>query len=299
MNKSTIVLCFLAPLLFSCGDNASSTDDAMASLADSTIMVKQKISNEAIKNIIQSIPSPIEISLLLKESGSVYNKTILNPHENYKNYNNQFKKAINLGIYSTDLGYVNIYSQNGDALDYLTAVKRLADDLNIGQFFDLETIKNMAMSSNNMEELLYMTMSNFEKINNYLQDKNRTEQSILILTGGWLEAVHISCLMAEQKQNVELNEKIGEQKIILEKLVLLLNYYKQNQELALLLEDLNKLQEVYNDIDISYVYKESTMKEVDGMLVIVDESSSQVSITQEQLESIGALVRDIRKKIIS
>ena len=70
-----------------------------------------------------SIPSPIQTAMLIKNSGANYNKDILNEPSKITNYNTNFKKAINLGIYGADLGYVTMYDQTQDAIAFLTAVK--------------------------------------------------------------------------------------------------------------------------------------------------------------------------------
>ena len=66
--------------------------------------------------MLQQIPSPLEISVLLKESGTKYDHDLLNSPDNLASYNSNYKKALNLGIFGTDLGYTNIYEQNQDGI---------------------------------------------------------------------------------------------------------------------------------------------------------------------------------------
>jgi hypothetical protein len=264
---------------------------------DSTSQAQQKISEQAIGDIIKSIPSPIEISVLIKESGGDYDKNFLNGEENYTKYNSTFKKALNLGIYGADLGYINIYNKNTDALLYLSSIKNLADELNIGQFYDFATIKRLASNSNNMDSLLQITTMNFERINDFLYEQKRSEQCVLILTGGWLEALHISCQVGKKSNNELIIEKIGEQKIVLDQLLLLLSNYKHQANIRFLYDELTALKQVYNKITITYEYHEPTMKEVDGMLMIVDESKSKVNITPQQVEEVVKIVSNLRSKI--
>jgi hypothetical protein len=55
----------------------------------------------------------------------------------------------------------------------------------------------------------------------------------LILTGGWLEALHITCQVAKKNPaNEKLIEKIGEQKIILDNIKLMLEFYTQDPHIA-------------------------------------------------------------------
>lgn len=288
----------LAFLLLSCS-GGSTNEELLKEASAVSAKPQKKVSDEVVSNILNSIPSPLEISSIIKESGGKYNSDILNSPSNSSRYNTSFKKAINLGIYSTDLGYINIYEQNTDALLFLASVKKLADGLNIGQFFDMATIKNLATNSDNIDSLMRITTGNFENINRFLQKNQRSEQSVFILTGGWIEALHISCQVAAKNDNPQLMEKIGEQKIILDQLILLLSNYSGDLNVDELSADLKALQKIYNEITISYEYREPTMKEVDGMLVIVDESESKVNITKQHLNSITEITGKLRGKIIN
>jgi hypothetical protein len=289
---------FLVAMAGCAGEVKTNEELAMESVQSDSTAAVPAISDEAIADILNSIPSPLEISTMIKESGGEYSTTILNNYENSKNYNSSYKKAINLGIYSTDLGYINIYGQSKDALTYLSSVKDLADGLNIGHFFDMGTIKRLALNSSNVDSLLIITTGNFEKINQFLQKNKRSEQSVLMLAGGWIEALHISCKVYNQNKNTALREKIGEQKIILDQLMLLLGNYPDDPNIKALQDNFKKLQSVYNTIEITYVYKESKMKEVDGMLVIEDESESKINVTDEHVKSITEITENIRKDII-
>ncbi len=295
-------LCFSLVVLFlySCGSNNSADEQAILDSVDSIAVETPQISEDVIADIVQQIPSPLEISVLLKESGSAYDNSILNTDENASNYNSNASKALNLGIYGTDLGYTNIYKQNQDALGYIGAIRDLADGLSIGQFFDFSTIRKLATNSNNLDSLLLITTKNFNKINTYLQDQKRSNLSILLLTGGWLEALHITCQVYQKNpDNVVLKEKIGEQKIILEQIQLLLSLYAGDPSITELSEQLNQLQGVFDQIEITTTYAESTFEEVDGVLMIVDNSTSSINITDQNIADITRLTSSIRSKIIN
>jgi hypothetical protein len=225
---------------------------------------------------------------------------MLNTPDNTSKYNSNYKKALNLGIYGTDLGYTNIYAQNNDGIKYLKSIKQLADELNIGQFFDIETIGKLASNSKNLDSLLLVTTQNFNSINTYLQGQGRSNLSVLLLTGGWLEAVQITCQVAgKDTKNKELKEKIGEQKIILEQIVLLFSFYKEDENMASLLNDLTNLKAAFDKINITYVHKEPTSKVVDGVLMIQDNSTTTIDVTDEDIKNITGITNSIRNKIAS
>lgn len=290
----------VALFLWSCGGGKKPDDQAFLNSLEDSTKKGPTIDEEVINSILQQIPSPLEISVLLKESGTKYNAGILNTADNLSKYNSNYKKALNLGVYGTDLGYTNIYEKNEDGIKYLSSIKSLADGLNIGQFFDIETIGRLATNSKNLDSLLLITTQNFNSINHYLQTQSRANLSVLLLTGGWVEAMQITCqVAAKDPKNKELMEKIGEQKIILEQIVLLLGFYKDDANMASLLKDMGDLKTAFDKINIIYTYKESSMEIVDGVAVIKDNSTTTINITEEDIKNITSLTNSIRSKIIS
>ena len=257
------------------------------------------ISAEAMEDIIRAVPSPIEIASLIKESGAKYSKDILNQPENVKNYSTSFKKALNLGIYGADLGYVNIYNEAQATVLYLASVKQLAEDLKVGQFFDFETIKRLSENNTNMDSILYITTSDFEKMDLYLREKKRRNTSVAILSGGWVEALYISTQISKTFKNDQLKERVGEQKITLNEIILLLTVFKDDSQFTTLMNDMMDLKQIYDKVDITYTYEEPVTKEENGMIIIQDKSSSKVTITQEQVNAITEKIAQMRNKIIS
>lgn len=290
----------IALLALGCSSGKKPDEQAFLESLDSTKTAGPGVDEEVINSILDQIPSPLEISLLLKESGSKYNPELLNSTNNLPKYNSNYRKALNLGVYGTDLGYTNIYGQNQDGIKYISSIKSLADDLNIGQFFDVETIGRLATNSKNLDSLLLITTLNFNHINHYLQSQSRDNLSVLLLTGGWLEAMQITCqAAAKNPDNKELQEKIGEQKIILEQILLLFSFYEGDENMSSLHTDLKQLKAAFDKININYTYKESTMEIVNGVAVIKDNSTTTIDITPQNVEEIKNLTNSIRNKIIS
>ena len=291
---------FLLGLFTACSSPNKSEDQAFAEALENTRLEDHAISGE-VNDILQRIPSPLEISVLLKESGRKYNGAFLNSPDNLSRYNTNYKRALNLGIYGTDLGYTNIYEQRQDGIKYMATIKDLANELNIGQFFEMETIGRLVSNSDNLDSLLLITTQNFNTINDYLQSENRSHLSVLFLTGGWLEALHITCEVAKANpDNNQLQETIGGQKIILENIMHLLSFYKEHdQSMATLLMDMEKLKESFDKVTITTVYKPSTFEVIDGVMVVKDNSSSTIEITEADIQSITSVAQNIRTKIIS
>ena len=91
--KFTRLICVLSfsATLLGCG--GSDNEKAFEEVAhhDTELISEPQISTEALVDIINSIPPPIELSVLIKEVGGPYSKGILNPTDNSSKYNTNMK----------------------------------------------------------------------------------------------------------------------------------------------------------------------------------------------------------------
>jgi hypothetical protein len=285
-------------VLSSCGGNNNGKDKLdVNSLLEEQAANNIEIPAESMRAIIESIPSPIEIGMIIKNSGNGFDESLLNSQDNSSLYNSDKEKALSIGIYSGDLGYINIYEKPFLTVNYLGTIKKLADDISIGQFFDLDLIKRLASNNEKMDSLIFLTTSNFNKVDAFLRTQKRTNMSILMVTGTWIEGLYIATKNYQAGENQQIMEWIGNQKVIIDQLVLGLSAFKNDPYFTRLSADLNELKEVYNNITITYEYHEPESVEVDGRLVIIDKSTSKVNITAEQVKSICNLVGEIRTRI--
>jgi hypothetical protein len=257
-----------------------------------------EISQEAMDDIVQNISSPVEIAALLKSVGVPYSKNYLANTDNIDNYNTSFEKALGLGIYGADLGYQNMYNKTGSVIDYISAIKTLADGIRVGQFFDFSTLKRLVSNNQNLDSLMTISVQNFNQMDRYLNENNRSNLSSLIVAGVWIESMYLLCASIKDSPNTELSEKIGEQKIIFGNLMLLLKNYERDPKFKDLIGNFSEIQALFNEVTITNVMGEPEMIEEDGMLVIKQNDKQTIEISDETLFKIIDKTVEVRNKII-
>src|SRR5258705_322261 len=89
-------------VFWACSGNKKNEEQAFLETLDSAAANAPVIDEQVISSILEQIPSPLETSVLLKQSGSRYNEDLLNTPGNVSKYNANFDRALNLGIYGTD-----------------------------------------------------------------------------------------------------------------------------------------------------------------------------------------------------
>ncbi|MFP4489059.1 MAG: hypothetical protein ACLFN1_07125, partial [Bacteroidales bacterium] len=141
----------------------------------------EKLSHEAIDDIVQNIGSPVEIASLLIDLEVPFISEHLASIDQAENLSTNFQKALRLGVYGADLGYLNIYDKTGDAVETLSTINRLADGLRVGQFFNFETLKKLAVNKSNIDSLLFMSVHSYNQIDEYLRENDRGYLSALMI----------------------------------------------------------------------------------------------------------------------
>ncbi|WP_016778643.1 hypothetical protein [Anaerophaga thermohalophila] len=298
-----LVIIISANMFFSCAGGSDKKEKAQEDelmLPDSLKGdAPLKLSEEIIGDVIQNISSPVEMANLIKSTGVDFSQQILNNPENISNYSTSFKRALNLGVYSADLGYINSYDKSNIVVSYLLAVKSLADGIRVGQFFDFEGLKRMATNSSNLDSLMQISVTSFNQMDSYLRNQNRSNVSALIITGAWVEGLYIASDVIEKTNDEELISRLGEQKEIVDILYIILKNYEQNNNFKELISYIEDLKKLYKNVKITREVGEPKTIEQDGMLVIVQDEISHVEVSPEDLGTIIEKIKDIRSYIVS
>jgi hypothetical protein len=289
--RKTILLLSASTLLMAgCGDNKSKDEDELPPV-DSTQTTILNVNGE-----IFSIPSPIQTAFLIKGSGANYSKDILNPANKSTQYATNFSKALNLGIYGADLGYVTIYDQTQDAIGYLNSAKKLADELGVSGAFDPATIERFTKNLGNKDSMLVLVGVAYRSSDAYLKNNDRTDVSGLVLAGGWLESLYFATNVYKTKPNEDVKRRIAEQKSSLQSLIKLLTQFYSQPEYTKFIDNLNDLSTVFDGIEFKYTYQKPVTDDQKKLTNI--NSLSEVSITPEQIETITQKVKAIRAQIV-
>lgn len=223
-----------------------------AELNDTLFSESMAISQQAMSKIIDNLSSPVEIAALLKKVGAPFSQNALANPDALTFLTTENQQAFFLGIYGSDLGYLNIYNKRSSVVNYLATIKKLSESLRIGQFFDFATLKRLATNDKNLDSLIFISVHSFNQMDDYLRTNKRGNLSTLIITGTWIEGLYLATTMYSQNPHPELAERIGEQKIVLADLLLVLNNYNKDPYFSSLIDRLNPIKRLFDQVTITY-----------------------------------------------
>jgi len=297
MTKKLISLFVVSILIFGCKSGRSDPEQYVPEdILNEGVL---EINEEVMQDIVQNISSPVEMAALVKSLNVDFSNKYLAPTQRVDELTTSFHQAFFLGVYAADLGYLNIYNKNNSVIEYITAIKTLADGVRVGQFFDFTTLKRLSQSSQNLDSLMYISVHSFNQMDKYLRSDKRSNLSTLMVTGIWIEGLYLATQVAKSNPHPQLAERIGEQKLIMGDLMIILENYKSDKNFAKLIDQLNTLKSEFNEVEITIKKGEPEMVEENGMLTIIQHDMSIVDISPEKLNSIITKTEQIRNKLIS
>jgi hypothetical protein len=249
------------------------------------------------ENSLFPLPSPYQAATLIKKKNIPFDESIASPIENYKNFSTAFKKALNLGVYGTDLSYLNIYDRTPESISYLSVIKNLSDQLGISSSFDGSFFASIEKNINNKDSILVLLSKTYRSTDSYLRVNDRKNMGALILAGGWVESLYILTKIQKNCTDREIINRIGEQKHPLDNLIEILTpYYYKSPEFSTLLDGLIDLAYEFDGVIYTYSYKEPKI-DVEKKLMIIN-SESRVVMSEYHLETVSKKIEAIRNQII-
>lgn len=283
-------------LLTGCGgkDNQSelADKDDLGELPSDTTEV-----GEATANFIISLPNPIQVANLIKGAGARYEGKILNPESNVNNYTTATDQALNLGVYSADLAFANVYDKKQESLKYFSVVRKLAESVGVGNVFTKDLQNRVNVNQDKQDSLEKIFADTFTRVHSELRSNKREKYLALMFVGGWTESVYIATELWKFNPVKPLGDRIAEQGSALKDLIQMVEQHKSEEgfteihtQLTDLSKEFDKMREDYKPGEAKKDPKTETVN-VDNKVIF--------NYTDDQIKSINQKIAAIRKGLVS
>jgi hypothetical protein len=188
----------------------------------------------------------VDMSTLFHASGAVFKTELLNSPDRITEYNTSSKKALNLGVYAVDLSYAKVSEQIETAGRYFNAMQKMAEEMGIPSDYFKSTSERFDKNIDNKDSLIKIANEVYMTSDNYLRENERYAASAQIILGGWVEAIYLAINVAITTKDMDVIERLAEQRISLSNVIAMLNEYSKDQDINQNLKELKKLQPVFN-----------------------------------------------------
>lgn len=236
ISKHNIFIIIISILLVSCGGSKSDDVESQEEISETELGVDSlKISAQ---NVFNAVPSRNTIIELMQKSGAEYNPSHLNIPDDVNKYNVESSKALNLGVYGSDLNSTNVFEQTQESMLFLKCVNILAKSLGVSNAFDEQMVNRMEANKQNRDSTLEIISGAFKKADSFLRENGRPGASSLIVAGAWIEGLYLAISTANETKNDDVVKEIFKQEESLKYLIELMQSSNVSQDAQYVLTDL-------------------------------------------------------------
>jgi hypothetical protein len=224
---------------------------------------------------IANIPSPVGAVNEISNWGVEYDNSLLNDTKKASTYNNEFIKAVTLGIYNIDLSYAMLNNKGEDVMKLLKTTMVQADALGLKGALDQMVGKRAEQNISNRDSLLKILDEIFVKSDNYLRNNERVYTASILFAGTWVEGLYLTCKVAEKVSDPAVKAKaykhVWDQRFYLNNLMTLLDEYKTKKEAADLNADFKVIHDEISAVKDDKEMNDAKFKSIAGKIIALRE----------------------------
>ena len=221
-----------------------------------------------IESNVYPLPTSAEVIKMLADLEVGYTFGITNFVSKAKRYITSIDKAINMGTYGADLSYATLYNMNQEVLNYLSAIRTLANELNMSRIYDETLYEKIRQNFDNRDELVKILTEAFDNTYAYLADNDQQTLALLVVGGAWIEGMYLTTHVVEASYNFEgFSRNLLEQKKSFDLYLEITEPYLNNQDISDFLAKLEPIKEVYKDLGTSLT--EKNIKDISKAIGVV------------------------------
>jgi DNA-directed RNA polymerase subunit F len=247
------------------------------------------------RNVLYALPTPIEVSMLIRNAGVDWHPALLNDPDNASKYLTTQKMALNFGAYLTNLTYSGLFEQPQAVLRYKNAVLQLAEGLGMQSAINANTLQLIEDNINDREMLLRIIADTYASCMAYLNETDRYFLTLTVLAGGWVEGMYIATNSINE--NLFINERNFRQLVIdliftFEMIWGVMSDMQDVPGIHEIMSDMSELAKLFDRIDVHTTPNVVTVSEDTNISEIA--STNIIDITPEDFENIRITLQTIR-----
>lgn len=285
------VLLFLAILAGSCKCQSDRTKEDITDDFST-----QSIEPERVREIFYNMYMPEEMSRIFQKVGANFDPDLPNSPDHFARYRKPGEVAIAIGVYGVDLHYARMFDQKMMTARYFTVVEILSEKLGIPQTYYEDIFEKLDEKFPDKDSVSIIASKIYEKTDKFLKENDKNSLAALIVMGGWVEALYIACkILEDNPYNMEIMDRIAEQKYSLNSLIYLLSNYQEDIRITEYILMLKRLRKAYTRYEIYYEEEDFI---IDTSRKMIKASDYESEINDEIVQEITMVVEEIRENIV-
>ncbi len=279
----------LVAFLVSCGSPVGKEESK-----PDTLVIGGDDASDHTENLYQ-MPTPNELFQIVRTMSGEGQKRMMSPAKNVERYATTQKKALNFGVYATDLVYASTYKITSEVVRYYLTCKKLGDELGLGGSFTDKDFVRLERNLTRGDSLDVISNEAYDRAYRRMQDERMGPTLALVLAGGWIESMH---LVTRQILHFDASDplviRVAEQKSSLDHLIEMMEQYKNDPSVEETRVKLLKLRDTYDTFPV--IRSEHQGASPSGRLILGEDVN--VVVTPEGFKQLVDALETMREDII-
>lgn len=230
----------------------------------------------AVVSSLYQMPTPNELFGLVKQLAGEGHKRMLNPASNVDRYVTIKSRAINFGVYATDLVYASSFKLNVEVARYYLTSKKLAEALGINSAFSDADFVRLESNLAKGDSLEVISNDAYQRAYEKMQSEQMGPVLSMVLAGGWLESMHLVVRQIEAfGKNEQLMARVAEQKVTLEHLLSMMEAYRSDANVEAIYTQLATIRDIYDGLNVTRMAHAGASST--GRMVLGDDVTMQMT----------------------
>lgn len=196
---------------------------------------------------LYQMPTPNELFRFVREMNGTGQTRLMSPAVNSTRYNTTPKRALNFGVYATDLVYASSFRLNSEVARYYLTCKKLGGELGIASVFNDGDLARLERNLTQGDSLDVLGNQAYETAYRRMQEEDMGPVLSLVLAGGWVESMH---LVLGQVQGFDPADpvvlRITEQKATLDQLIESMEVYLSDEAVRTTRDQLVGIRDIFD-----------------------------------------------------
>jgi hypothetical protein len=246
---------------------------------DSTL-VKKGVQVE-LDYAILNLRNSDEFVQILSKQTNLYDDAVLNSVKKANEYESSKAKALNIGVYGADLNFIIHFNQIPVSFKYLLCAKQLSDQIGVSMAFDKNAVDKFNGNVDQKDTLINIVSSAYDVIKKYLRNGEQFKIASLVMTGSWVENMHITLSIVDKCKNDndkdQILKGIVDQKAYLQNIISLLALVNTDNEgtindISTSLIDIKSVFDKLKDLSFSKIELADLKVKIDKLRLIIVET---------------------------
>ena len=205
------------------------------------------------RKVFYALPTPIEMSILVKNSGITFQGSLLNDPSNASKYMTNQKRALNFGAYITNMTYAGLFGQSQTVLRYQRVIQQLTEELGLRSAIDPNLLRRLEENINDRAAVMRIASETYTACAASLNEEDRYFLTLAMIAGGWVEGMYIATSMTSERLTMNedrIKQLIVDQKLTFDMIWQAMSDFKNIAEVAQLMNEMTDLAQLFASVMI-------------------------------------------------